>query len=172
MSSGGKNAAVPPENQESTRASPSERARSVLSAGIIPVWRASGGDWRFLLLRAYDYWDFPKGIVEPGEEPWTGALRELREETGIQEARPRWGSDFFETSPYSRGKVARYYLAEVAGPSGQAPEIRLEPNPAHGHVEHHEFSWLKREEAVAHLVPRVRAALEWACRKIGRSEGT
>ena len=39
-----------------------------LSAGIIVV-RHIDAKPNFLLLRAYEYWDFPKGIVEPGEQP-------------------------------------------------------------------------------------------------------
>jgi putative (di)nucleoside polyphosphate hydrolase len=30
-----------------------------------------------------DAWQMPQGGLEDGEEPWTGALRELEEETGI-----------------------------------------------------------------------------------------
>ena len=43
-----------------------------------------------LLLRRSDthpvwplHWDIPGGVVEPGEDPTDGAIRELREETGI-----------------------------------------------------------------------------------------
>ena len=28
-------------------------------------------------------WQMPQGGLDPGEEPWAGALRELEEETGI-----------------------------------------------------------------------------------------
>ena len=38
----------------------------LLSAGIVPV-ALDDGEPRYLLLRAYRYWDFPKGVVEPGE---------------------------------------------------------------------------------------------------------
>ena len=36
-----------------------------------------------LLLRAYRNWDLPKGLVEPGEQPFAAACREVEEETGI-----------------------------------------------------------------------------------------
>jgi bis(5'-nucleosidyl)-tetraphosphatase len=38
----------------------------------------------FLLMRHADRWDLPKGHVDPGETEIQCALRELREETGIQ----------------------------------------------------------------------------------------
>ena len=51
------------------------------SAGAVVVRRASSG-WRYLLLRVYRTWDFPKGGLEPGETPLQGAMREVEEETG------------------------------------------------------------------------------------------
>jgi 8-oxo-dGTP pyrophosphatase MutT (NUDIX family) len=41
----------------------------------------------YLLLDYGSHWDFPKGHIEPGETPEVTALRELREETGITDAR-------------------------------------------------------------------------------------
>ena len=54
----------------------------VLSAGVIPIRRTPGG-WHILVLRAYKNWDFPKGLVEPGEDPIDTAKREAIEETGL-----------------------------------------------------------------------------------------
>ena len=54
----------------------------ILSAGVVVVRRVDDG-WRVLLLRVYNYWDCPKGVVEPGEDPLATARREVREETGI-----------------------------------------------------------------------------------------
>jgi 8-oxo-dGTP pyrophosphatase MutT (NUDIX family) len=34
-----------------------------LSAGVVVVRQTADG-WRFLLLRAFSHWDFPKGMVE------------------------------------------------------------------------------------------------------------
>ncbi|NPA94834.1 MAG: NUDIX domain-containing protein, partial [Thermodesulfobacteria bacterium] len=81
---------------------------------MIVVRKDDDGQWKFLLLRAYGYWDFPKGIVEPGEDPVEAAKRETREETTITDLDFKWGYDFRETGPYNRGrKIARYYLAET-----------------------------------------------------------
>jgi 8-oxo-dGTP pyrophosphatase MutT (NUDIX family) len=53
----------------------------VLSCGVIVRRRSA----ELLLCRATgrDYWDIPKGVLDPGETPIEAALRELREEAGI-----------------------------------------------------------------------------------------
>ena len=48
-----------------------------LSAGVVVIRETHEG-WLYLLLRAYNHWDFPKGMVEPGEEPLAAAIREVR----------------------------------------------------------------------------------------------
>ena len=78
----------------------------VLSAGVAVI-RRDQNEWRLLLLRAYQYWDFPKGRVEAGETALEGARREVAEETGITELSFHWGEAYFETGPYAQGKLAR-----------------------------------------------------------------
>src|SRR4029450_4734818 len=86
---------------------------SHLSAGVVVVRQTDSG-WRFLMLRAYRNWDFPKGLVESGEDPLkTAPRREVTEETLIRDLQFLWGESFVETAPYSRNKVARYYLGET-----------------------------------------------------------
>jgi ADP-ribose pyrophosphatase YjhB (NUDIX family) len=80
-----------------------------LSCGAVVV-RKTDADWLVLMLRAYKNWDFPKGICEEGEQPLDAAIREIDEETGIRNPAFTWGDRHFETGPYHRGKVARYYL--------------------------------------------------------------
>ena len=55
-----------------------------LSCGFVIVRKTETG-WLTLLMRAFHHWDFPKGIREPGEEPMQAALREVQEETGIED---------------------------------------------------------------------------------------
>ena len=132
-------------------------APGVLSAGVVVVRLEAAGP-RYLLLRAYDYWDFPKGEVEPGEAPLDAAVREVAEETTIDDLRFTWGRDYVETPPYGpRRKVARYYLAE----SPAAP-VHLPVNDELGRPEHDEFRWLGRGEAEALLRARVARVLAWA----------
>jgi bis(5'-nucleosidyl)-tetraphosphatase len=135
----------------------------VISAGVVPIRRV-GSELRFLLLRCYGYWDFPKGETDAGEVPLEAARRELEEETGLTVLDLRWGESFVETPPYGRGKIARYYLAEC--PSG---EVVLAVNPELGFPEHHEYRWVTLEEGRALLNDRVRAVLDWAAQQVVES---
>lgn len=127
-----------------------------LSAGVVVV-RQTPACWQFLLLRAYQHWDFPKGLVEAGESPLEAARREVNEETTLTGLVFRWGEHYIETGPYWRNKVARYYLAEA--PTG---EVRLPVNPALGRPEHEEFRWVTSEGAEPLIRPRVARVLNWA----------
>jgi bis(5'-nucleosidyl)-tetraphosphatase len=133
----------------------------VLSAGVVVVRRVDDG-WRVLLLRVYNYWDCPKGVVEAGEEPLATAKREVLEETGIAQLEFRWGEDFIETPPYSKNKVARYYLAETI-----TSEVELPISPELGAPEHHEFRWLTFAGALELTVPRIAQVLDWARGRAG-----
>ncbi|MDQ5907941.1 MAG: hypothetical protein QG599_31 [Pseudomonadota bacterium] len=135
----------------------------LLSSGVVVVhWNRDHYD--YLLLRAYNYWDFPKGIVEVDEAPLAAAVREVEEETTLTGLRFRWGDTYRETHPYNQGrKVARYYIAE-----SPSTEVRLPLNPELGRAEHSEFRWVTRTDAWGLLTPRVRAILEWTDGVIAR----
>ena len=142
---------------------PPPNAPLVLSAGAAVV-RMDADGHEYLLLRAYRNWDFSKGIVEPGEDPFHAAVREVEEETGIADLEFPWGRDFHETPPYGRGKIARYYVALT-----RARSVALRPNPSSGIYEHHEFRWVRYVKARLLVVPRVQAALDWAEERIARA---
>ena len=131
-----------------------------LSAGVVVVRETADGA-RILLLRAYKNWDFPKGLVEHGEEPLAAAIRETAEETGIADLELEWGEEFFETEPYARNKVARFYLART-----RAERVVLPVNPELGRPEHHEFRWVDLAEAYALAAPRLQAVISWAASKL------
>ena len=128
------------------------------------MFRRSERGIRLLLLRAYKNWDFPKGLVEPGEDQLAAARREVAEETGLAEVDYPFGDEFKETLPYAGRKVARYYLAET----GES-EIKLPVSPELGRPEHHEYRWASFAEAEELLPPRLAVVLEWAKRTIGSS---
>lgn len=131
-----------------------------MSAGIIVVHETRDGA-RILLLRAYRNWDFPKGLVEPGEGPLAAAVRETKEETGIADLTFEWGHEFVETEPYASNKVARYYLARAA-----SDHVVLGINPALGRPEHHEFRWVDLAQAYALAPQRLQRAISWAASKV------
>lgn len=136
-----------------------------LAAGIVVV-RAAPDGARVLLLRAYKNWDFPKGLVERGEDPRAAALRETAEETGIDDLAFDWGDDFVETEPYGRNKVARFYLART-----RTERVVLGVSPALGRPEHHEYRWVGFADARALLPPRLHPVLAWAARKLAAGDG-
>lgn len=127
-----------------------------LSSGAVIVRETADG-LRFLLLRAFDHWDFPKGIVEDGEGPLEAAQREIEEETTLDDIEFAWGETFIETGPYSRGKTARYYIART-----MSARIKLPINPELGRAEHSEYRWVDYDEAMQLTSPRVRPVLQWA----------
>lgn len=125
------------------------------------VFRRSDQGIRLLLLRAYKNWDFPKGLVEPGENELDAAKREVREETGLAELDYPFADEFKETLPYADNKVARYYLAET-----DADKIELPVSPELGRPEHHEYRWVSFDEAEDLLPPRLAIVLDWAKKTI------
>jgi len=132
-----------------------------LSCGVVVVRETVDG-WRTVLLRAFHHWDFPKGIREAGEDPMQTALREVGEETGVVDLEFVWGDRYFETGPYSKGKVARYYLG-----STRQEEIIMGISAETGEPEHHEWRWVSFDEAYDLGSPRVRTIVQWARQVVG-----
>jgi len=131
--------------------------KMILSAGIVVV-RRHDDSWKYLFLRSFRNWDFPKGELGPGETPLEAAVRETREETGITELDFRWGEVFKETAPYNREtKVARYYVAQTS-----RDQVVFAVNPQIGGPEHHEYRWLPYSELEKLSPPRLQAVIKWA----------
>jgi 8-oxo-dGTP pyrophosphatase MutT (NUDIX family) len=128
---------------------------SKLAAGAV-VFRRTQGGVRLLVLRAYRNWDFPKGMLEPGEAELDAARRECAEETGLADLDFPFGDAHKDTVPYAGGKVARYFLAETAQEA-----ISLPVSPELGRPEHHEWRWVSLDEAEELLPPRLAIVLEW-----------
>lgn len=118
--------------------------------------------WLFLLLRAYRNWDFPKGMVEPGEDPLAAARREVREETLIEDLEFKWGEVYKETEPYGNRKIARYYLAAT-----RTEKVSLPVSPGLGRPEHDEWRWVDRDTALSLASPRLQLIIRWAAEILG-----
>ena len=92
------------------------QSRQEESAGGI-VFRLERGKPRYLLIRdSYSNWGFPKGHLEPGEEPATAAVREVGEETGLRSLLIRGLIDTIDWDFRFRGqaihKVCHFFLME------------------------------------------------------------
>ncbi|CAN5243951.1 hypothetical protein BH09GEM1_BH09GEM1_12750 [soil metagenome] len=104
------------------------RAQQETSAGGV-VFRLDEGHPLFLLIRdSYQNWGFPKGHLESGERAEDAALREVREETGIDNVAMRGTIETIDWYFRFRGrlihKVCHFFLMETgqATTSPQAAE--------------------------------------------------
>ncbi|MDP9066385.1 MAG: NUDIX domain-containing protein [Pseudomonadota bacterium] len=136
-----------------------------MSAGVVVVSMVER-PVQCLLLRAYRNWDFPKGLLEPGESPIEAAVREVREETTLEDIAFDWGFEFIDTGPYNKGKIARYYIARAA-----RTEVSLPVNPQLGFPEHHEARWVTFSAALQMVSPRLQPVVRWACSRVGEGAG-
>jgi bis(5'-nucleosidyl)-tetraphosphatase len=116
---------------------------------------------KFLLLRAYRNWDFPKGLLQQGEAPIDAALREVREETTLDDISFDWGMGFMDTGPYNKGKISRYFIAR-----SKETHIELPVNPELGVPEHHEARWVDFHRALDMVSPRLLPVVRWAYQTI------
>lgn len=126
------------------------------SAGVVVVHVARAAV-QYLLLRAYKNWDFPKGLVEPGEQPLDAAVREVKEETTLINLAFDWGTNYIDTGPYNKGKISRYYLAR-----SDVTQVHLPINPELGFPEHQEARWAGFESALDMVSPRLKPVIHWA----------
>jgi 8-oxo-dGTP pyrophosphatase MutT (NUDIX family) len=133
------------------------RAKPALRAAGTVVFRRTSAGVRLLVLRAYAHWDFPKGLLEPGETELECARREVAEETGLADLDYPFGDASKETLPYAGGKIARYFLAET-----EEESIRLPISEELGRPEHDEWRWVSFDEAEELLPPRLAIVLDWA----------
>jgi 8-oxo-dGTP diphosphatase len=106
-----------------------------------PEVRAAGGvvkrDGKIAVVHRprYDDWSLPKGKLDPGETSEEAALREVREETGLEcELGPELSSTSYRDRK-GRSKVVRYWLMKPVGgefaANDEVDELRwLEPAAA------------------------------------------
>jgi len=107
------------------------------SAGIIGFKMAEKP--KFLLLKyRKGYWGFPRGHIEPGEDSKTAALRELKEETGLEAAKVFDGFKeivgfFFRNEGKIVHKDVTFYIAEM-----KEGEVKLTEHLDHGWFEYND----------------------------------
>ncbi len=107
------------------------REKSEQSYGILPFQR-EGSVWRVLLILHLhgNHWGFPKGKADGGESPKESAVRELKEETGLDATSFLTESPLEERYEFTRKgsrvfKTVLYFPALVKGSlSLQTNEVR------------------------------------------------
>ena len=120
-----------------------QRAKQVISAGVIVYRRTRDGIKFLILYHGHNYWNFPKGKIENEEKSFEAALRETREETGLAASELRVLHNFraHERFYYKWGgqpffKIVIFYLAETKNPRIKVSE------------EHEGYGWFTAVEGM------------------------
>ena len=87
-----------------------------------------------------EYWDIPGGTLEDGEDPAVGAIRETKEETGIDIFNPKL---FFHTSKVDVEKN-KQFVTLIFRAQCTDPEVVLNLE------EHQKFAWITPKEINQH----------------------
>ncbi len=112
-----------------------------VSAGVL-VYRVVGVAKFLLLHYPAGHWDFPKGHVEEGETTTETALRELREETGINEEEVKLKEGFEETIDYVYKKNDELAHKKVIFFLGETEKEAIQISE-----EHQGYDWVAFDEA-------------------------
>jgi 8-oxo-dGTP pyrophosphatase MutT (NUDIX family) len=125
----------------------------ILAAGFVVFF--IGEEYLEILMLEYDdYWGFPKGHLETDETELDAAMRELKEETGVQlllSSTDPIGESVYEVKKSGQIRQKKvYYYAGVA----KNREVVLSN-------EHHSYAWVHYRAAYRKLIfPDLRAVLQ------------
>ncbi len=109
-------------------------------------------------------WQMPQGGIDPGEEPYTAALRELEEETGVL---PHLVEHIAETADWLtydlppelvgvlwkgryRGQRQKWYAVRFLGTD---EDVNLEAHAHNGHAEFRTWKWATLDRLADLIVP-------------------
>jgi len=127
------------------------------SAGII-VRDENVSPTRYLCVRAYSKWDFPKGHLEKGESILDAAIRETEEEVSLTKSDYKLLGLVAPPVTYKKGKkTAHYFLAERK--SNAKPFLPVSQEL--GRPENDEFRWMTYAEMENLFPNRLTPVLEW-----------
>ena len=114
-------------------------------------------------------WQMPQGGIDPGEDPWPAALRELREETNIRRSSGSARSPNGSTTTFRRDIAGQAWKGKYRGQTqkwfalrftGDEREIDI-AHPAGGHKpEFVEWRWEPMHKLPDLVVPFKRAVYE------------
>jgi len=109
-------------------------------------------------------WQMPQGGIDPGEDPYTAALRELEEETGVP---PHLVEPLAETADWLtydlppelmgvlwkgryRGQRQKWYALRFLGNDA---DVRLDAHAHNGHAEFSAWRWATLDQLADLIVP-------------------
>jgi 8-oxo-dGTP pyrophosphatase MutT (NUDIX family) len=111
----------------------------VRAAGGIVLRASPSGGWDVAVVHRPEHadWSFPKGKLEPGETASECALREVREETGLECTLGRFVGQVEYRDRRGRPKIVEYWLMQPGGgdfvPSTEVDELAwMSPQDAAG----------------------------------------
>jgi 8-oxo-dGTP diphosphatase len=114
-----------------------------MQKGLIVHTTIIDKDGRVLILKRSEkdnvlpgYWDIPGGTLEDGEDPAAGAVREAKEEAGLEISSPKI---FFQKSNVDTGKD-KQFVTLVFSAEYNGGVITLNPE------DHVEYAWIKPQE--------------------------
>jgi len=114
-----------------------------ISAGAVVFYDGGGEVEYLLLLYPGGHWDFPKGNIEAGETPERTALREIKEETGLDvELVPGFKEEIEYFYYRERRRIKKrviYFLARA-----RSKDVKLS-------WEHKGYVWLPFGQALARI---------------------
>lgn len=123
-------------------------------SGVV-VLKKIDGEYKVLCLfeenkKGLRKYDMTKGTIDKGENPFETAIRETREEAGLEKIKFNWGKVSLET-----GGI-KMFIATTK----DTPKIR--PNPKSGIIEHDGFEWNSFEVAYILMPDFLKPFITWA----------
>jgi 8-oxo-dGTP diphosphatase len=151
-----------PNKQESQSTAKVTTMDQVSAGGVAFRWTDSQPEIAIVQMKPKLRWQLPKGIVDPGESPEVTAVREVREEAGIETERialietiEYWYRSVRNGQPVRYHKYVHFYLLEYR--SGDVSD--------HDH-EVEQARWVSFDEAVEMLEFKSEREVAQKARKI------
>lgn len=108
-----------PKKQDNPSTTKVETLDQISAGGVAFRWQDSNVEIAIVCVRPKLRWQLPKGIVDPGESPATTAVREVKEEAGIEtelikliETIEYWYRSVKNGKPVRFHKFVHFYLLE------------------------------------------------------------